>query len=80
MWTLAEVRTLLRDHPATEQIMKHGYPREMMEQPEHNGVDVYGTEILREEEFVVYDGEVIAKENLERFLSEELGFEFKTAI
>lgn len=74
------VSIVLRDHPVTEQIMKHGYPREMMEQPEHNGIDYYGTEILREDEFVVYDGEIILKTNLERFLVEELGFEIKVAI
>ena len=70
---------MLRDHPTIEQIERHGYPNNMREQPEHSGVDVFGDEVLEGDEIVMYDGEMVLKENLERFLS-EMGFEFKTAM
>ena len=69
---------MLRDHPVIERIEKTGYPN-MIEQPEHAGIDYYGTEIIEGDDIVEYDGEVVLKENLEKFLA-EMGFEFKTAM
>lgn len=65
-------------HPMITKIEKTGYPN-LMEQPEHCGSDFFGDEILEGDTIVEYDGELILKENLERFLSEELGFRFKVA-
>jgi hypothetical protein len=58
-------------------IEKTGYPN-MMDQQEHYGCDFFGDEILEGDEVVEYDGEIILKENLERFLAEEMDFVFKT--
>ncbi|MCM3651294.1 YqaI family protein [Metabacillus litoralis] len=55
-----------------------GFPN-MIAQPEHAGIDYFGNEILAGDDVAEFDGEVILKDNLERFL-EEIGFEFKTAI
>ncbi len=68
----------MRDHPVVEQIQKNGFPN-MVAQPEHAGIDYFGFEILNGDCIVEYGGEIILKENLERFLQEELGFNFKTA-
>lgn len=49
-------------------------------QPEHFGIDVQGNEVLVGDSIVLLpDGEMILEENLEDYLIEELGFEFKTA-
>jgi hypothetical protein len=64
-------------HPMVSQINKTGYPN-TVNQPEHWGDDYFGAEILEGDDVVEYDGEVILKDNLEKFLS-ELGFVFKTA-
>jgi hypothetical protein len=63
-------------HPAITQTLKTGYPN-LVEQPEHIGVDYFGFEILAGDEVVEYDGEIVLRENLNDFL-QELGFEFKT--
>ena len=60
------------------QIERTGYPN-MIDQPEHAGIDFFGDEILDGDEFVVYDGELVLVDNLNRYLAEEMGFEFKTA-
>lgn len=60
------------------QIERTGYPN-MIDQPEHAGIDFFGDEILDGDEFVEYDGELVLIDNLNRYLSEEMGFEFKTA-
>jgi len=51
----------------------------MISQPEHSGIDYFGDEILSGDDFVEYDGELILKDNLEKYLEEVLEFKFKTA-
>lgn len=68
------------EHPAVSNINRSGYPLNMVNQPEHSGIDFFGDEILEGDEICEYDGEIILKENLERYLKKELGFDFKTAI
>jgi hypothetical protein len=60
------------------QIERSGYPN-MVEQPEHVGIDYFGDETLDGDDIVEYDGEIILRDNLERYLTEVMGFEFKTA-
>lgn len=68
------------EHPAITRINKTGYPENMIEQPEHNGNDVFGDEILTGDEIVIDEnGEIILKDNLERYLSEAYGFQFTQA-
>lgn len=62
------------EHPSISKVNQLGY----LEQKEHAGTDYYGDEILSGDDVVIYDGETILKENLERYLAEEMGFEFKT--
>lgn len=69
----------MRDHPVIEEIERTGYPN-MVDQPEHAGIDYFGTEILSGDSFVEIDGELILKDNLERFLAEEYQAVFSTAI
>ncbi|MBO0959528.1 hypothetical protein J1P26_07250 [Neobacillus sp. MM2021_6] len=75
------------EHPIISEINRTGYPRELsgvenvVTQPECNGIDVFGDEIL-EGDSVVFDqdnGEVILTENLERYLLEYCNFKFTTA-
>ncbi|MFS0593966.1 hypothetical protein AB1L05_20475 [Cytobacillus horneckiae] len=66
------------EHPLVTQIERTGYPN-MIEQPEHAGMDFFGDEILYGDEFVEYEGELILIDNLNRYLVEEMGFQFKTA-
>jgi Hypothetical protein Yqai len=75
---MKELRKVLRDHPVIERIERTGYPN-VIKQPEHSGTDYFGDEVLEGDDIVEYDGEVVLKENLEKFLS-EMGFEFKTAM
>lgn len=67
------------EHPDCARALKTGYAN-VVEQPEHFGTDIFGDEILEGDEICEYDGEIILKENLERYLKNELGFDFKTAI
>jgi hypothetical protein len=71
--------TKLLEHPTVTEINRFGYPKEMLEQPEHFGTDFFGDEVLVGDDYVEIDGEIILMDNLDRFLSEQLGFEFKTA-
>lgn len=66
------------EHPDITCTERTGYPN-LVAQPEHAGIDYFGDEILEGEDVVEFDGEIILKENLEKFLV-EIGFEFKTAI
>lgn len=66
------------EHPLVTQIERTGYPN-MIEQPEHIGIDFFGDEILDGDEFVEYEDELILIDNLNRYLVEEMGFQFKTA-
>ncbi|UQD52333.1 hypothetical protein C0971_15865 [Bacillus methanolicus] len=70
----------MRDHPVIEQINRTGYPN-MIAQPEHNGFDYFGSEILSGDEIVIDEnnGEVVLKDNLEEYLSEVYEFRFTTA-
>lgn len=69
------------EHPIITEINRYGYPKDMVRQEEHFGIDFYGSEILLEDDYVEdkNSGELILRENLERYLAEELDFEFKTA-
>jgi hypothetical protein len=68
------------EHPEITQVNRTGYAN-MVAQPEHAGVDYFGTEILIGDEIVTDDntGEVVLKEDLEKYLEEEYGFKFTTA-
>jgi len=75
---------VLRDHPAIERTERTGYPN-VVEQPECCGIDFFGDEVLEGDDVVVFEGEMVLRDNLEdsgkleKFLS-EMGFEFKTAM
>lgn len=66
------------EHPEVTQLRRTGYPN-LVAQPEHAGIDYFGNEILEGDEIVEYDGEIILEGNLQRYLCEVLGFEFKSA-
>ncbi|MEH7087395.1 hypothetical protein ICR95_20745 [Priestia megaterium] len=68
------------EHPEITQVNRTGYVN-MVAQSEHAGVDYFGIEILIGDEIVTDDntGEVVLKENLEKYLEEEYGFKFTTA-
>jgi Hypothetical protein Yqai len=68
------------EHPEITQVNRTGYVN-MVVQSEHAGVDYFGTEILIGDEIVTDDntGEVVLKEDLEKYLEEEYGFKFTTA-
>ncbi|MFP7735481.1 YqaI family protein [Priestia aryabhattai] len=68
------------EHPEITQVNRTGYVN-MVAQSEHAGVDYFGTEILSGDEVVTDDntGEVVLKEDLEKYLEEEYGFKFTTA-
>lgn len=66
------------EHPTITRTLRTGYPN-VIKQPEHSGTDYFDCEVLEGDDIVEYDGEVVLKENLEKFLS-EMGFEFKTAM
>ena len=68
------------EHPEITQVNRTGYVN-IVAQPEHAGVDYFGTEILIGDEIVTDDntGEVVLKEDLEKYLEEEYGFKFTIA-
>lgn len=68
------------EHPEITQVNRTGYAS-MVVQSDHAGVDYFGTEILIGDEIVTDDntGEVVLKEDLEKYLEEEYGFKFATA-
>ncbi|KYC87023.1 YqaI family protein [Bacillus amyloliquefaciens] len=41
--------------------------------------DFFGDIIMSTDDYVIDSGEVILRDNLERYLKEQLGFEFQTA-
>lgn len=65
------------EHPDITRVERTGYPN-IVDQPEHIGIDYFGEEVLVGDDYVEYDGDLILLDNLERYLS-EMGFEFKTA-
>lgn len=69
------------EHPMITQIERTGYPADMDKQSEHFGIDYYGNEIVSGDD-VVEDkeaGELILKDDLEKYLEEVYGFKFFTA-
>jgi Hypothetical protein Yqai len=70
----------MKDHPVIESMEKTGLPYNGA-QPKHVGIDYYGTEILLGDEIVIDSntGEIVLKENLEKYLCEVCGFVFKSA-
>ncbi|MFA1820591.1 hypothetical protein ACDX78_10470 [Virgibacillus oceani] len=67
------------NHPMIDQIERTGYPYEMLEQPEHSGIDALGTEILEGDKIYIFGDEAVLEENLEAFLYENLGVEIREA-
>jgi uncharacterized protein YacL (UPF0231 family) len=70
------------EHPDITRAMRTGYPdglRNMINQPEHYGIDYFGDEILVGDEIVEINGEVVLKENFDYYLEEILGVKFMTA-
>ncbi len=65
------------EHPTITQMNRTGYPN-LVNQPEHAGIDYFGEEIIEGDEIVEYGGETVLKENLHKFLT-EMGFAFKIA-
>ncbi|RJS60146.1 hypothetical protein [Bacillus sp. PK3_68] len=66
------------EHPAITQTMKTGYAN-MISQPEHVGIDAMGDEILVGDEIIEINGEIILESNLEDYLIECCGAQYKTA-
>ncbi|WP_141433708.1 YqaI family protein [Bacillus sp. 03113] len=66
------------EHPDIVRVEKTGYAN-LVEQPEHFGTDYFGDEVLLGDEYIEHDGEIILKENLDRYLTEVMEFEFKQA-
>lgn len=67
------------EHPDITRTLRTGYPEGLrINQTEHYGIDYFGDEILIGDDVVIDEAEIILKDNLERYLSEEYGFQFKT--
>ncbi|OCA87324.1 YqaI family protein [Pseudobacillus wudalianchiensis] len=66
------------EHPAITQTMETGYAN-MVSQPEHCGIDAMGDEILIGDSIIEIGGEIVLEENLEDYLIEYLGAQYKTA-
>lgn len=70
------------EHPSITQVNRTGYAN-VVAQPEHAGIDYFDTEILAGDEVVVDpnggNSVEVLKTDLERYLSEVYGFEFKIA-
>jgi uncharacterized protein YacL (UPF0231 family) len=70
------------EHPDIIRCNRTGYPdglRNMVNQPEHYGIDYFGDEILVGDEIVEINGEIVLKENFDYYLEEIIGAKFKTA-
>lgn len=66
------------EHPAITRINRTGYA-DMVAQPEHMGIDFYGNELLVGDDVVIdEDGEIVLKDDLEKFLAEKYNFKFHT--
>ncbi|MEK4030739.1 hypothetical protein MKZ02_19675 [Pseudobacillus sp. FSL P4-0506] len=66
------------EHPAITQTMETGYAN-IISQPEHVGIDAMGDEILAGDEIIEINGEIILESNLEDYLIEYCGAQYKTA-
>jgi hypothetical protein len=70
------------EHPDITRCNRTGYPEgllNMVNQPEHYGIDYFGDEILVGDEIVEINGEIVLKDNLDYYLEEIIGAKFKTA-
>ncbi|MEH7223892.1 hypothetical protein V7112_08725 [Bacillus sp. JJ1566] len=61
-------------------LIQTGY-QNMVSQPEHNGIDYFGNEILEGDSIVTNNekGDVVLEDSLEDYLIEVLGFTFTQA-
>jgi hypothetical protein len=66
----------LNNHPIINEMEQKGLAN-ALNQPECQGLDYFGNELLVGDDVVEYDGEVVLRDNLYDFL-EALGFTFKT--
>ena len=66
------------EHPVITRTMETGYAN-MISQPEHVAVDVMGDEVLVGDSIIELNGEIILESNLEDYLIERLGAQYKTA-
>lgn len=67
------------EHPSITQVNLTGYAK-LVAQPEHAGTDIMDHEILKGDSFIeLPNGELLLESNLEDYLIENLGWEFKTA-
>ncbi|MCP3741434.1 YqaI family protein [Rossellomorea sp. BNER] len=68
------------EHPEISKVERFGYTN-VVSQPEHNGTDYFGNEILVGDSIVLDpdNGEVVLEENLEDYLIEKCKFYFTTA-
>jgi hypothetical protein len=72
------------EHPDITRCNRTGYPEgihDLINQPEHNGFDYFGKEILSGDDIVIDEemGEVILLDNLEKYLERVYGMRFTTA-
>ncbi|MGG3663186.1 YqaI family protein [Bacillus gobiensis] len=66
------------EHPDITRVNRTGYT-DMFAQEEHRGIDFFGNEIVAGEDVVIdEDGEMVMKDDLEKFLAEKYGFKFQT--
>ncbi|WLR44516.1 hypothetical protein LC087_19305 (plasmid) [Bacillus carboniphilus] len=67
------------EHPTITQMERTGYAN-LVDQEEHFGIDYFGDEILSGDEYVEDEnGELVLKDNLEKYLSKFYGFTFSEA-
>lgn len=64
------------EHPQISEINRKGYLN-ALNQPECMGTDFFGNELLVGDDVVEYEGEIVLRDDLDKFL-EALGFQFKT--
>jgi Hypothetical protein Yqai len=64
------------EHPQITEMNRKGVLN-ALNQPECQGLDFFGNEIVIGDDVVEYEGEVVLRDNLNEFL-EALGFTFKT--
>jgi hypothetical protein len=66
------------EHPAITRVNRTGLAN-VVNQSEHIGLDYFGDEVLVGDDYIEDDGEIVLKENLERYLNEVYEFKFQTA-
>jgi hypothetical protein len=66
------------EHPAITRVNRTGFAN-VVNQSEHIGLDYFGDEVLVGDDYIEDEGEMVLKENLERYLNEVYEFKFKTA-